>query len=213
MVSSIDIKEERKDLLAQSKIKCSEKNISQIFSFLASELSKKNFIIENVSERNLVFGFKHKTRKINGNIEDISEENFLDVCIYSNPAFLPRRVQEWMDKQFLGLRYGLWTFLVVIAAILSTLIAVGRKNPDFLKYLGISLISIGGFSIIVFFMLRKFLINNSIQRKDKAENIVQLVNEIIERYTQRKPENRICWNCFQELKTETKECPKCKSKI
>jgi len=213
VVSGIDIKEERKGLLAQRKIKCREKDISQLFSFLTSELTKKDFIIESIDDRNLCFTLKHKVRKINGNIEDLSDENLFEVCIYSNLSILPKKLNEWMDKQFLGLKYSLWTFLVIIAAILSTLIAIGRKNPEFLKYLGISLISVGGISIIIFFILRRFLINNSLKRKETAENIVQQINNIIEKYSQEKQKNRICWNCFTEIKKEIKECPKCKSKI
>ena len=213
MVSRIEIKEERKDLLAQRKIKCIEKDISQLFSFLASELSKKDFSIENLDGKNVSFSIRHKARKIRGNVEDLSEENALDTCIYSGLPFLPARWNEWMDKQFLGLKYGIWTFLVVIAAILSTLIAIGRKNPEFLKYLGISLISIGGVSVIVFFILRRFLIKNSINRKVTAENIIQQVEIIVQNYIQEKPQSRICWNCFEEVKNEVKECPKCKSRI
>ena len=212
-MSRIDIKEERKDLLAQRKIKCNEKDISQLFSFLASELSKKDFSIENLEDNKLHFLIRQKTRKIRANVEDISEENVLEVCIYSGLSFLPLRWNNWMEKQFLGLKYGIWTFLVIITVILSTLIAIGRKNPEFLKYLGISLISIGGVSIIVFFVLRRFLINNSIKRKDTAESIIQQVEVIVQNYIQKKPQSTICWNCFEEVKNEVKICPKCKSRI
>ena len=212
-MSGIDIKEERKGLLAQRKIKCNEKDISQLFSFLASELTKKDFNIENIDDRNLSFTLKHKLRRINGNIEDLSDENSFEVCIYSNLSILSRKLNGWGDKQFLGLKYSLWTLLIVIAAILSTLIAIGRKNPEFLKYLGISLISVGGISIIIFFILRRFLINNSLKKKETAENIVQQINDIVEKYSLEKPKNKVCWNCFTEVKREIKECPRCKSKI
>ena len=213
VVSVIDIKEERRDLLAHRKIRCNEKDISQLFSFLAHELLKNDFRIENIDDKNLRFELRHRVRKIDGNIEDLSEENKFEVSIYSSSSIFPRKMKEWMNKQFLGLKYSLWTFIVVIAAILSTLIAIGRKDPDFLRYLGISLIAVGGISIILFFILRKSLINISLRKKENAEKIVQLVNDMIEKYSLEKPTSKFCWNCFNEVKREIKVCPKCKSKI
>jgi len=209
-VKTIINQEELKDILESDELRCNIKDISMLFNYLKNEYEKKGYKIEQCNPKQLKISFRSGLGRINVSIEDLEESNILKLEASYSQTLIPYSLNNWMKKEFLGLKNSLWIILLLLTLILTPFIVLSFFSSISLRIPGFVLIGIGAASFIFYIVLNIIISKQRNIRKNQAIHFVKEIGEKISVYSLEKPFGKICWNCYNEIKENENICPKCK---
>lgn len=187
-----------------------------LFKFLEEKMREREFITNNLDEKNYSFSKKIRRSTINIEITDTDRENFLEINAYNPKRNLFGEVPNWSNKQIFGLKYSLWIVLLIVAISIVPLIvflgikeSISQEAQIALRIGGIILVSIGGVVFIGYLIFTRISLGSQEEIYDQVSELVQEIIYLIEGYKEETLGKRVCWSCFKEIETETQKCPHC----
>jgi hypothetical protein len=212
-VKAIINQDELRNVLESDELRCNIKDISILFDYLKEEYEEIGYKVDQSNSKQLKIYFRSGLGRITVSVEDLEENNILNIESSYNQTFVPSSLNNWMKKEFLGLRNSLWIILLLLTLVLVPFIVLSFFSSVSLRIPGFVLIGIGSATIVLYFILNMIVTRERKNRKNQAMQFIKGLKEKISIYSLEKPSSRICWNCFYEIKNNEDKCPKCKVEL
>ncbi len=204
---------EIRDILESDELRCNIKDISMLFDYLKEEYEKKGYKVDQSNPKQLTISFRSGLGRITVLVEDLEENNILNIESSYNQTLVPNSLNNWMKKEFLGLRNSLWLILLLLTLVLVPFIVLSFFSSISLRIPSFVLIGVGSTAIVLYFILSIITTRERKTRKNQSVLFIKGLKEKISVYSLEKPSSKICWNCFYEIKKNEDKCPKCKADL
>ncbi len=205
--------DEIRDILESDELRCNIKDISMLFDYLNEEYEKQGYKVDQSNPKQLKIYFRSGFGRITVLVEDLEENNILNIESSYSQTLVPSSLNNWMKKEFLGLRYSLWIILLLLTLVLVPFIVLSFFSSISLRIPGFVLLGIGSAAIVLYFILNIIVTRERKTRKSQAILFIKGFKEKVSVYSLEKPSSKICWNCFHEIKKIENKCPKCKADL
>ena len=205
--------EEIRDILESDELRCNIKDISMLFDYLKGEYEKQGYKVDHSNTKQLKIYFRSGLGRITVSVEDLEENNIINIESSYSQTLVPISLNNWMKKEFLGLRNSLWIILLILTLVLVPFIILSFFSSVSLRIPGFVLIGIGSTGIVLYFILNIIVTRERKTRKSQAILFIKGLKEKVSVYSLEKPSSKICWNCFYEIKKDDNKCPKCKADL
>lgn len=205
--------DEIRDILESDELRCNIKDISILFDYLKEEYEKLGYKVDQSNPKQLKIFFRSGLGRITVSVEDLEENNILNIESTYSQTLLPSSLNNWLKKEFLGLRNSLWIILLLLTLVLVPFIVLSFFSSVSLRIPGFVLIGIGSATIVLYFILNMIITRERKTRKNQAILFIKGLKEKVSVFSLEKPSSKICWNCFYEIKNNEIKCPKCKADL
>ena len=209
-----------KEIFVSEVIRSNTKDILSFFKYIEKNLQKEKLHLKEVSQRRILLSKKISGKSIYFEFQDTENENFFLLEIFSYKFVLNTTLPKWVQWNFLGLKLGIWLFLVLIGGLLTPLIIylgfrdnLPEEFQGILLIVGIILMCSGVIASGVLFIANHIRRNRKFRRKSEVEKLSAEISRLIMEYSESTSNKMICWKCFKEISVGLKKCPECGTNI
>ncbi len=209
-----------KEIFVSEVIRSNAKEISSFFKYIEKNLQKEKLHLKEVSQKRILFSKKISGKTVYFEFQDTENENFFLLEIFSYKFVLNTTLPKWVQRNFLGLKLGIWLILILTGGLLTPLIIyIGfRENlpEEFQRILlifGIILMCSGVIASGVLFITNRIKRNRKFRRKSEVDKISPEIFRLVLEYSESTSDKMICWKCFKEINVGLRKCPECGTNI